>query len=66
MPFRSLILKPGIDTQHTPTVDQAQLTLSNLIRFRDGLPEKRGGWQQMTSTPLIGTCSGLHAFDDLN
>lgn len=66
MPFRSLVLKPGVDTQHTPTVDQAQLTLSNLIRFRDGLPEKRGGWQQMISTPLIGTCSGLHAFDDLN
>ena len=65
MPFRSLILKPGIDTQHTPTLDQAQLTLSNLIRFRNGLPEKRGGWQQMTSTPLIGTCSGLHAFSDL-
>lgn len=65
MAFRSLRIQPGIDTEHTPTFDQAQLTLSNLIRFRAGLVEKRGGWQQLTSQTLIGTCSGLHAFEDL-
>jgi len=66
VPFRSVVVQPGIDTQHTPTQDQAQLTLSNLIRYRSGMVEKRGGWQQLNATPLIGTCSGLHAFDDLS
>jgi hypothetical protein len=66
VPFRSVVVQPGIDTQHTPTQDQAQLTLSNLIRYRSGMVEKRGGWQQLNATPLVGTCSGLHAFDDLS
>lgn len=66
MPFRNLALQPGVDTQHTPTLNQAKLATSNLIRFRAGMVEKRGGWQQLTAQTLIGTCSGLHAFDDLN
>lgn len=65
MPIRKLKLLPGVDIEKTETLNQTQLAATNLIRFYDGLPQKRGGWQQLTSTPLIGTCSGLHGWGDI-
>lgn len=66
MPIAKLRLKPGVDVQETPTLNAAQISVSNLIRFYSGLPQKRAGWQAMTATPLVGTCSGLHGWADIN
>lgn len=66
MAFGVVALNPGIDTQHTP----AQLThgwsAANLVRFRDGFPEKMGGWAHLNATALTGTALGMHAWADLN
>jgi hypothetical protein len=43
----SIQLKPGVNTLATPTLNQAGISVSNLIRFRGGLPEKVGGWQKL-------------------
>lgn len=66
MPFAAVRLKPGVDVEESPSLNAAQISVSNLIRFYSGLVQKRGGWQAMISTPLIGTCSGLHGWADID
>lgn len=66
MPFASLKLNPGINVELTPLLNEASFSYSSAIRFRDGLPEKIGGWQALNnSSPLVGICTGLHAWADL-
>jgi hypothetical protein len=65
MPFRKLTLKPGVNLEQTPTLNQFQLAASNLVRFYNGLVQKLGGWVQMTTQQFIGTCRGLHAWADI-
>jgi len=38
---------------------------SNLIRFKDGMLQKRGGWTHLNSTTFLGTARGMHPFQDL-
>jgi hypothetical protein len=66
MPFAKLALKPGVDTQRSPTLNEAGISDSQLIRFPFGLPEKQGGWQSFPNLPLlIGICRGLFGWADL-
>jgi hypothetical protein len=65
MSMRKLKLMPGVDVEQSPSLNQSQLTASNLIRFYGGLPQNRGGWQQMTSQTFVGTASGLHGWADV-
>lgn len=65
MPFQKLTLAPGINTQRTPTLNKGGWSDSNLIRFRQGLPEVRGGWLAFLSGPLDSAIHGLHAWSTL-
>lgn len=65
MPLAIVRLRPGIDVEETPTLNQTSWSSCQLIRFRDGLPEKIGGWVHMASTPVIGTARGMHCWADL-
>ena len=44
MAFQSIRLMPGVDVVKTPTLIQLGITSANMIRWREGLPEKIGGW----------------------
>lgn len=66
MPFQKITLRPGINVEFTPTLNEAGWSASNGIRWREGLPEKQGGWLELTSTALTGVCRQLHAFEDLS
>lgn len=65
MPLQRLQLQPGIDVEKTPLLNSGGWSSSNLIRWRDGLPEKYAGWTHLNQTPLIGTGRGMHAWADL-
>lgn len=65
MPMATVRLKPGVDTLESPSLNAAQVSVSCLIRYYGGLVQKRLGWQAMTTTALIGTCSGLHGWADI-
>ena len=39
---------------------------SDKIRFRQGMPEKIGGWQQISAATFIGTCRSLWTWVTLN
>lgn len=66
MPFSAIQLRPGVNTVATQTLNQAGISLSNLIRFRDGLVEKMGGWARYITTSMGSTVRDLHAWQDLN
>lgn len=66
MGFTPLMLRPGVSTQATPLLNEAGYSASQLIRFRDNMLEKLGGWQRFTSTSLVGTCRALLPWADLN
>ena len=72
MPHASLKLIPGVDQNRTPTLNEAGISESNLIRFvpdrqGQGLPQKLGGWAKfITTAPWNSTVTALHAWADLS
>lgn len=66
MPLASVKLRPGLLPDFTPTLNEAGYQDSNLIRFRDGLAEKLGGWSRYYPTAISSPVRDLHAWQDLN
>lgn len=65
MAFGSVTLKPGINVERTPTLLTAGYSQSQLIRFRDSLAQKYGGWVRFFPSALNGVPRDLHAWSDL-
>lgn len=65
MPFGSIKLKPGVNVEYTPTLNEAGISASNLIRFRDGLVEKLGGWGAYYSGSFNSIIRALISWQDL-
>lgn len=66
MPFGSVKLRPGINIERTPTLLEAGYVQSQLIRFRDSLAQKLGGWVAFYGLALAGVPRDMHAWSDLN
>jgi len=66
MPFGSIKLRPGVSADWTPTLNEAGYSQSQLIRFRDSLAQKYGGWQRFYPFSLAGIPRDMHAWQDLN
>ena len=66
MAFGSVQLVPGVNVERTPTLLRAGYSASSLVRWRDGLAQKLGGWQQFYPLSLSGVPRDLHAWQDLN
>ena len=64
MPFKAISLQPGVNVETTANLTQNSWTSSQLVRFRDGMAEKLGGWSHMNHTTLTGTCRGMWAWAD--
>ena len=57
--------QPGINKQITETTAESQWVDCDNVRFRYGIPEKIGGWNQLgalNSNELTGAGRGLHHF----
>ena len=65
MPFGSVTLRPGIDVEKTATLNTAGISQSQLIRFRDSLIQKLGGWQKYYQFAVSGVPRELHPWEDL-
>jgi hypothetical protein len=65
MPITTLRQRPGINIKDTPILNELGWSSSQLIRFFQGLPQKRGGWTHLNTVPLIGTGRGMHVWADL-
>lgn len=66
MPYGAVELIPGVNTERTPTLLKAGVSASQLIRFKDGLIQKLGGWTQYFPFNVAGVPRDLHAWEDLN
>ncbi len=64
--YGSVKLLPGVNVERTPTLLEAGYSQSQLIRFRDGLAQKIGGWVVYFGTRVAGIPRDLHAWADLN
>lgn len=62
MPMTSVTLRPGVNTQLTQTLNEAGVSQSNLIRYKDGLIQKIGGWDQYTPVSFTSIIRDLHAW----
>src|SRR6266702_2428981 len=66
MPFGSVRLVPGVNTEKTPSLNEAGVSQSALIRFKDSLIQKLGGWTTFFPFTVTVIPRDLHGWDDLN
>jgi hypothetical protein len=66
MPIVPLKIRPGVNTQYTPTLLEAGWAACQLIRFRDGLLQKIGGWAKAAQQTFAGVCRGLHSWTQID
>lgn len=67
MPFATLRLAPpGVKLIQTPAMLMAAIVASQAIRWRQGLPEKLGGWSAFFGFPVPGPIRELWAWADIN
>ena len=59
MPLQKVVLKPGVNRENTRYTNEGGWYESEKIRFRQGTPEKLGGWQAISSYTYEGVCRSL-------
>ena len=59
MPLQKLALKPGVNRENTRYTSEGGWYESDKIRFRQGTPEKIGGWQRISDATFLGVCRSL-------
>ena len=66
MPLTNVIIRPGFNKQVTEVGAEGQWVDGDFVRFRYGLPEKIGGWQQLLSNTLVGAAREQFIWADLD
>lgn len=59
MPLKKLQLKPGVNRENTRYTTEGGWYASDKVRFRQGTPEKIGGWARTSDTTFLGICRAL-------
>ena len=59
MPLQKILFKPGVNREQTRYSTEGGWYESDKVRFRQGLPEKIGGWQRISATTFQGVCRSL-------
>jgi len=60
MPIQAVKLRPGINREGTRYTNEGGYYDGDKIRFRQGTPEKIGGWTRISSSTFSGVCRSLH------
>ena len=63
MPMGSVTLRPGVDVEKTYSLNEAGVSQSQLVRYREGLIETYGGWTGYGVT-MSSTVRDMHAWQD--
>ena len=59
MPLKKLLLKPGVNRENTRYTSEGGWYESDNIRFRQGTPEKLGGWTRISPASYLGLARSL-------
>ena len=60
MPLKKLLLKPGVNKENTRYTSENGWYECDKVRFRQGTPEKIGGWQRISNQTFLGICRSLN------
>jgi hypothetical protein len=59
MPLQKVVLKPGVNRENTRYTNEGGYYESEMVRFRQGTPEKIGGWARLSANTYLGVCRSL-------
>ena len=59
MPLKKLQLRPGVNKENTRYANENGWYDSEKVRFREGTPEKIGGWSRISTNTFLGVCRSL-------
>jgi hypothetical protein len=59
MPLQKILFKPGVNRENTRYTTEGGWYQSDKVRFRQGTPEKIGGWSRLSSGTFLGVCRSL-------
>jgi hypothetical protein len=59
MPLKKILFKAGVNKENTRYTNENGWYISEKVRFRQGTPEKIGGWQQISGNTFLGICRSL-------
>jgi hypothetical protein len=66
MALKKLVLKPGVNRENTRYANEGGWYESDKVRFRQGTPEKIGGWARISVSVFQGLCRSLWNWITLN
>jgi hypothetical protein len=59
MPLKKVLLKAGVNRENTRYTNEGGWYESEKVRFRQGTPEKIGGWSRLSEYTYLGVCRSL-------
>ena len=59
MPLQKILFKPGVNRENTRYTTEGGWYSCDKVRFRQGTPEKLGGWEQISPYTYEGVCRSL-------
>ena len=59
MPLKKILFKPGVNRENTRYTNEGGWYVSDKVHFRQGTPEKIGGWQRISGATFLGVCRSL-------
>lgn len=57
--LKKILFKPGVNKENTRYTNENGWYVSDKVRFRQGTPEKIGGWQRISANTFQGICRSL-------
>ena len=66
MALTKLQFRAGINRDSTSYTNEGGWFDGDKVRFRNGLPEKIGGWTKYSDSQFVGTCRALHTWTALD
>lgn len=66
MPLKKLVFKPGLNKENTRYTTEGGYYDCDKVRFRQGTPEKIGGWVPFSTSFFLGVCRSLWSWITLN
>ena len=64
--LQKLTFRPGVYEEGTDYSSEGRWVDSNLVRFRDGFPEKINGWEKAADESFYGTCRHMNLWSTLS
>jgi hypothetical protein len=66
MPWGAVQLNPGVDVQKTLSANQAGVSQSQLIRYKESMIQTYGGWTPYVTFTIPSTVRDLHPWQDVS